>query len=310
MPILLLLIVLLTIIPWTASSQQQSPTQPNPAQQSGLDAWNKRDWPRAASSYRTLVAADSTQMLPHFRLGVALTALRQYAEAKKHLAIAEKLGGPVPQVGFRMALADAGAGKLDSAFAQLKRATDAGLAITPIPGDSLAEMQIVKRDSRFAEFTTNMDRNARPCMYDPKASEFDFWVGVWEVRPRANPAAPPSKSVITKEETGCVIHETYKTQGTYTGQSFNAWDGTRQKWFQYYVDNTGGVHEYSGIVSDNILRYEGTTPGPGTPPTRIPTKMTFFKIAADTVRQFGEVKNADGTWVTSYDLIYTRVKGN
>jgi hypothetical protein len=220
--------------------------------------------------------------------------------------MAERLGAPVPQAALRMALADAAAGKLDDAFKQLKRATDAGLGFLPPPEDSLAVMQKVKQDSRFAKVVTDMDRNLRPCLYDAKHSEFDFWIGTWDVRPRGQTGGTAAKSVITKMNDGCVVHESWNAVRS-VGQSFNIWDRTRQKWFQTWVDNSGGMHEYSGSFSDNAMRYEGEAPG-ATPSVRVKTKMTFFKMAGDTVRQLGESARPDGTWAVTYDLIYTRAK--
>ena len=309
MAILCVILLVVTFSSASGQSPAQSPAQsatPSPVQQKAINAWNSRDWPAAVDAYQALIKADTTQPLPHLRLGVALIALGKYAEARQHIATAERRGVPVPQAALRMALADAGSGKLDDAFTQLKRATDAGLGVVSQPDDSLAAMQRLKQDSRYATFVTDMDRNLKPCMYDPKHNEFDFWVGTWEVRPRVATGGPAAKSVITKMNDGCVVHESWNAV-RFVGQSFNIWDRTRQKWFQTWVDNSGGMHEYSGTFSDNTMRYEGEAPG-ATPAVRVKTKMTFFKMAGDTVRQLGESARPDGTWAVTYDLIYTRAK--
>jgi len=210
-------------------------------------------------------------------------------------------------VAFRLALVEAGSNNLDAAFSQLKRATGAGLRLIPVPGDSLAAMLKLKRDPRFAEFVTAMDRMARPCMYDPRHNDFDFWLGTWDVRPRNQPQNPPAKNVITKIDDGCVVHESWTAPGS-VGQSFNIWDRTRQKWFQIWVDNSGGLHEYSGAYSDNAMRYDGEIPALPPATGRVKTRLTFFRIAPDTVRQFSERLQPDGTWAVNYDLIYTRAK--
>jgi len=279
--------------------------QVTPLQQAANDAWNTRDWARAAEAYAAVARADTTLPQPRLRLAVALTALGKYSEAMQHLAAAEKLGAPVPQVAFRMALANAGTGKMDDAFRELRRATDAGLPAVPVPGDSLAEMQRIRADARFAAFATAMDRNARPCVHDPKHNEFDFWLGTWDVRPRGQPTAPPARNVITKINKGCVVFESWTAPGS-EGQSFNIYDRSRSKWFQTWVDGSGGLHEYSGVYRDSAMRYEGEMPGPPRGTTRVRTRLTFFRIAPDTVRQFSEGLRPDGTWTVNYDLIYTR----
>jgi hypothetical protein len=41
----------------------------------------------------------------------------------------------------------------------------------------------------------------------------------------------------------------------------------------------------------------------------VPTKLTFFRLGPDRVRQLSEVSTDGGkTWTTNYDLIYTRRK--
>ena len=295
-----IVIVLLSLVPIGRSAGAQTELQ-----RAAAEAWNARDWQRAVEAYGALVKSDTTVPFPHLRLGIALTALGRFAEARKEIMSAEKKGAPVPQAAFRMALVEAGAGRLDSAFAQLKRATDAGLPLIPSPGDSLAAMQKIRNDSRFAAFLTDIDRNARPCMYDDKHKDFDFWVGSWDVRPRGQPNNPPARNEVTKIDDGCVVHESWTAPAS-VGQSFNIYDRTRSKWFQIWVDNSGGLHEYSGSYRDNAMRYEGTTPALPPAKGRVQTRLTFFRIAPDTVRQFSESLRPDGTWGVNYDLIYTR----
>ena len=286
-----------------------APAVPPAVQQAAANAWNARDWQRVVETYRALVNADSTLAMPHLRLAVGLTELGRYAEARRELAIAARRGTAPQQVAFRRAIIAAGENRLDSAFAELKRATNAGLFIIPQPGDSLPGMRKIRADSRYAAFSTDLDRNARPCMYDGKFKEFDFWLGRWDVRPRGQAGGPASRSVITKVENGCVVLEQYTAPG-YTGQSYNIWDRTRQKWFQYWVDNGGGLHEYSGTFRDGAMRYEGSMPGGPNSPGRTTFRVTFYPFPPDSVRQHGENLQADGTWATSYDLIYTRAPGN
>ena len=294
------LLLSLTLLGGAAEAQ-------NDIQRAASDAWNARDWARAADAYAQVIKADTTLPFPHMRRGIALTALGRYAEARKEIQSAEAKGAPVGQAAFRLASIEAGMGKLDAAFAQLKRATDAGLPVVPNPGDSLAPMQKLKSDARYAKFLTDIDRNARPCMYDAHHKDFDFWVGSWDVRPRGAPTNPPARNEVTKIDDGCVVHESWTAPAS-IGQSFNIYDRTRSKWFQIWVDNSGGLHEYSGNFSDNAMRYEGTTPAIPPATGRVQTRLTFFRIAADTVRQFSESVRPDGTWSVNYDLIYIRRK--
>jgi hypothetical protein len=295
------MVVLVSLVVSAASAQ-------SPQVAAASDAFNKRDWARAADAYAAVVRSDTTIAANYVRLAIALTELGRFDDARRELAVAERRGAAAPQVAFRRALIAAAQNRLDSAFAQLKLATDAGMGSLPIPGDSLTPMRKLKSDSRFAAFTEAMDRNARPCMHDDKYKQFDFWLGTWDVRPRGVVGGPASRNVITKIENGCVVLESYTTPGAYTGQSYNIWDRTRQKWFQYWVDNTGGLHEYSGNFIDGAMRYEGSLPGGPQTGGRTTFRVTFHPMPPDSMRQHGEALQANGTWVTSYDLIYTRVK--
>ena len=97
------------------------------------------------------------------------------------------------QASYRLAQVEAAAGNKDAAFAQLTRATGAGMVTANFTPDTDPLLVPLKADARFKDVLTAMDRNARPCEYDPRTNEFDFWLGDWDVRPRGNPTAPPSR---------------------------------------------------------------------------------------------------------------------
>ena len=46
------------------------------------------------------------------------------------------------------------------------------------------------------------------CRGEPRSAGFDYWLGVWDVRPHGAPvAAPASDSRITLEQDGCAVQE-------------------------------------------------------------------------------------------------------
>ena len=116
-------------------------------------------------------------------------------------------------------------------------------------------------------------------------------------------------NVITKEDDGCVIRERW--QGArMTGQSVNIYDRSRGKWHQTWVDSTGGLHAYWGTRrSDGAMAYAGDLPPSQKGGSRVSTRLTFFPLGDDKVRQLAERSDDDGkTWKATYDLIYTRRK--
>jgi hypothetical protein len=127
------------------------------------------------------------------------------------------------------------------------------------------------------------------------------------VRPNGAPESQaPASNVITKEHEGCVIHESWTAPAS-NGQSVNIYDISRDHWYQTWVDNSGGLHEYKGgLEGPNMVYFADLAPSPGQT-GRVPTRLTFFNQGKDQVRQLSE-STADGgkTWTVNYDLIYTR----
>jgi len=145
----------------------------------------------------------------------------------------------------------------------------------------------------------------------PVYRQFDFWVGDWDVVPRGaepKPGQKPSSNRIVLAHGGCVLVENWAAATGGTGMSVNIYDRARGQWHQTWVDSNGGLHEYWGNLEGGNMVYYGTMPVPSSPQLLMRVRMTFFPMGPDTVRQFSERLNADGTWSTNYDLIYTRRK--
>lgn len=151
-----------------------------------------------------------------------------------------------------------------------------------------------------------------PCRGDARTTGFDYWLGVWNVRPHGAPAnAPASENRITLEQDGCVVQEHWRSAANgpaagYTGTSFTTFDRARGVWHQTWVDNTGSVAVMEGgldAAGDLVLQAVSI---PGDPDTAL-RRMTFRRQADGAVRQIVE-RSTDGgaTWTTAIDLIYTR----
>ena len=97
-----------------------------------------------------------------------------------------------------------------------------------------------------------------PCS-SPKCTQFDFWIGEWEVE--AN-GAQAGTNRITKILDGCVIMEEWEGGSNFKGKSFNRYDPVTQKWEQYWVDNKGGVLRISGGYADGKMVMSGESVGP------------------------------------------------
>ena len=91
-------------------------------------------------------------------------------------------------------------------------------------------------------------------------SQFDFWLGEWEVRTEDGQVA--GTSTISKAHGGCVLREEWTGIGGGTGESFNIYDPARAQWHQTWVDDRGRLLLLTGAldgVGRMVLR--GERPG-------------------------------------------------
>jgi hypothetical protein len=248
-------------------------------------------------------------VMAHLNAAQALMRDGKYEAALLRLREAQQTGTRPVMVALHLAKVHAHLEDRDAAFRELMRTVALGLGALPPLFAADADLATLKSDVRYGEFERALDRNARPCEHDPVYRQFDYWLGTWDVRPNgaAPDTAPPASNVITKVHNGCVILESWTAPGQ-TGQSFNIYDRVERKWHQTWVDSTGGLHEYWGELRDGNMVYEGDIPAPpGSGGGRVRTRLTFFRQADGSIRQYAE-RTADGgkTWAVVYDLLYTK----
>ena len=301
-----LVLALAWTMTWYLAPTFAQSVPPEPASRAN-EAFVAGNWAVASAAYSALIRSSPESGLFRFRLGLALVRLGRPAEALPLLDKAEALGFAATQVAFRKACAQACLGHPDAAFQELDRAARAGFGLVSLL-ESDPDLAVLHAfGARWKAAVEAADRNARPCLYDPRYRQLDFWVGVWDVRPNGAPESqPPASNVITKEHDGCVIHESWTAPAS-TGQSFNIYDISTGRWNQTWVDNSGGLHEYKGgLQGANMVYFADLAPPPGQA-ARVPTRLTFFNEGENRVRQLSEA-TADGgkTWTVNYDLIYMR----
>ena len=295
-----------------AVAAQGTPNGP-PADQLNRAAtlFGQRDWTGALEAYAQIAKDHPTHALSRFRVGVALVELGRLQEGEASLRQGEKLGMPAAQSAYRLAQALAEQHRADDAIRELRRAAAGGLFVPPSALVADAHLASLRANAGWPAVVDAFDAIVRPCAHDQRYREFDFWLGDWDVRPTGQPpAGPPSRNTITSDEDGCVLTEHWESPSGSKGRSFNIFDRSYGVWRQTWVDNIGGQHDYKGSLKDGNMVFVGDTPAPNGQLGRIPTRLTFFKIGKDTVRQFSEISNDSGrTWQVSYDLTYVRRAG-
>jgi hypothetical protein len=177
--------------------------------------------------------------------------------------------------------------------------------------ESLSQKNIMKRVIPFLLFCFfSLALVAqRPCS-GPVYRQFDFWIGEWEVYGKNGQKAGDSKISMILDS--CVILEEWTsanmTQGLrYAGKSFNTYNRRTNQWQQTWVDNVAGSTEYLEGKYENKKMVFLTKPFPLTKDTMAVSRLTFYDLSKDRVRQHFEIsKDNGGTWTTQYDLDYRR----
>ena len=261
-----------------------------------------RKWTEAASAYEELLKREAGNSEAWYQLATARYQLKQYDAAATALLKAIEISNS----GFAMynlACVYSLMGEKDKAIEWLTKTVDNPRMVLRAINFADEDFTNIREDPRFKSLAVNVDRNINPCMYSDEAKQFNFWLGEWDA---FNPQGRRmGSSTIQSIANGCGVLENWSGTLGETGKSINFYDSKAGKWFQYWIGTDGGGLRYSGIYRDNAMRYEGERVGPNGGKTI--TRLTFFNVDANTVRQLSEFSTDDGkTWATSYDLKYVR----
>lgn len=148
--------------------------------------------------------------------------------------------------------------------------------------------------SFFAISASAQNNNYKCC--SEQHSEFDFWIGTWEV---TNPdGTKAGKNKIEKVQGNCLLKEnwTSATPG-YTGTSNNFYNLKTKQWEQIWIDNQGASLHMKGHKIDNqmILSTNNETNAKG---------KTFFHRITWTANDDGTVRQL---WETITDKTETTI---
>lgn len=276
---------------------------PSPQMKAANELFNNQKWEEAAKAYEVIVAAEPGNARAWFQLGRSRFSLTQFESSisafEKNIAITQN-----PTAMYNVACAYARLKQKAKAIEWLEKAVSNNLSpFTNIAADQ--DLAVLSSDPRFKELVTTLDRKRRPCIYSESARQFDFWIGEWDVfNPQGQKAGT---SAIQQIADGCGILENWTGTLGGSGKSLNFYDPTSGKWYQYWMGANGIPSRYEGTYRDGAMRYEGEQPSSG---NKIRTRLTFFNLDANTVRQLAEQSTDEGkTWTTTYDFKYSRKKG-
>lgn len=265
--------------------------------------YTAQKWAEAAVAYDQITKSEPQNARAWYRLGFALHALGKFEQAVAAYNHAVEINHH-PVAMYNLSCSYARLGNKDLAFEWLTKSLNGGF---PNPSQVASDPDLagLRGDARFKEVAAIADRLARPCEALPEYKQFDFWVGSWNVEDTQGNAV--GKNVIERLEDGCILMENWTGLQGGTGKSINFYDATTHRWRQTWVSSTGNVGEFQGEFKDGAMRFTGTPTGRGGGPGQ--SRLTFFILGPDRVRQFSEASSDGGkTWNVNYDFIYLRQK--
>lgn len=147
-----------------------------------------------------------------------------------------------------------------------------------------------------------------PCVDRREFSQFDFWVGSWEVH--VDDAASKKfagHNKIEKMPGGCVLVERWSGRGGSSGVSMNYYDGAAQEWVQVWSGSGGsqitirGGLQGKSMLLDGMIHYVDSGKS-----ARF--RGTWTPLKDGRVRQFFEESPDEGkTWKPWFEGFYSRV---
>lgn len=264
-------------------------------------------WVEAALAYAKATTTDPDDGRAWFRLSVSSRESGDLTTARQALEKAEVLQYAPLRVQIERSRQYVLTGDSDAAVAELRQVFSGGFtAVGIFTSDKV--LSTMAGDPEFDALIDEMSAQAYPCEHDERFSEFDFWLGEWDVRDAAGNFAGTNR--IEKVERGCLITETWSGAFGSSGFSINYLDLTDEKWVQIWNSAGGTQINYRGELTQDGMRLAGQIHNVGGGATA-QFRGLWTLLPDGRVRQFFEQSNDGGeTWVTWFDGYYTRKSAN
>ncbi len=217
-------------------------------------AFEQHRWQDAIDEYRKLLAASPEDRLSLLRIAQAQRELHKYNDALATLEQARTANAPEAMVDLERARNLALLGRKDDALDALDASDHSGLRALELV-ETAHEFDSFRGSSRFERVHRNIRARVFPCESEPNASDFDFWIGRWEVREPDGTLVGTDD--IEKRDGGCSIHEHYEGAGGSSGTSLSFYLPSRGEWRQVWTGSGGTLFDLTGKLVDGTMKMEG-----------------------------------------------------
>jgi len=135
--------------------------------------------------------------------------------------------------------------------------------------------------SCFSIICLSQTSNQKPCSA-AEASQFDFWVGDWEL---TWSDTLHGTNHVEKLFGNCTVHENFRDPKTnFLGQSWSVYNANYKQWQQTWVDNKGGYITLTGRMAGDSLvltTAERTVPASISASGKLTSRMVYYNIKPD-----------------------------
>ena len=211
-------------------------------------AFEQHRWQDAIDEYRKLLAASPEDRLSLLRIAQAQRELRKYNDALATLEQARTANAPEAMVDLERARNLALLGRKDDALDALDASDHNGLRALELV-ETRARVRLVPRLAAASSACTVT--SARACSRARPSrmrSDFDFWVGRWEVRSRTARSSARTRS---RSATAVArFDEHYDGAGGSSGTSLTFYLPSRGEWRQVWTGSGGTLFDLTGKLVD------------------------------------------------------------
>jgi len=258
----------------------------------------------ALAEYASLDRAASTDWQAWFALAGEARSAGDLDTASRALERAASNGMSPIRIGVEKSRILVSGGDSAAATEELDALLASGFtSVGIITGDPV--LSSMAGQAAYDDLVHRMSVQAFPCQYDEKFSEFDFWLGEWDVHVASGQLV--GHNLVEVDQKGCVILENWTNSGGGRGMSINYVDKITDEWVQVWNAEGGSQINVRGGLTDEGMLLVGTlhTVSAG---TTVPFRALFTLLSDGRVRQFFEQSNDDGvTWATWFEGFYTRI---
>ena len=257
----------------------------------------------APAEFSALKKAASTDAPAWFALAGNARASGDLETASKALDQAAMNDMSPARIGIEKSRILVVAGDSPGAIAELNTLFTNGFsAVGVLTGDPVLASMVGQAE--FDELVQKMSAQAYPCQYDEKFSEFNYWLGEWDVHVAGGQLV--GNNNVVSDQKSCVILENWTNSAGGRGMSINYVDKITDEWVQVWNSEGGSQINIRGGMTDDGMLLVGTlhTVSNG---TTVPFRGLWTLLPDGRVRQFFEQSNDDGkTWAAWFEGFYTR----